>query len=158
MARRRSLKKLQRNMLPDSKFGSELVTKFINTMMWDGKKAVAEQCFYDAIDRVSEKTGENGYEVFMKAMENVKPQIEVKSRRVGGVTYQVPVEVYPVRKQSLAIRWMISAARARNGKGMAQKLSDEIMDAVNNNGGAMKKKDEVRRMAEANRAFSHYAW
>lgn len=104
------------------------------------------------------KTGENGFDVFIRALENVKPQIEVKSRRVGGVTYQVPVEVYPRRKQSLAIRWILSAARSRSGRSMEEKLASELLDALENNGGAMKKKDEVRRMAEANRAFAHYAW
>lgn len=157
MARRRT-KSLLREAAPDAMYASSVVQKFINTMMWDGKKSVAEQNFYSAMDIIREKTGEDGIQVFNKAMEAVKPLIEVKSRRVGGVTYQVPVEVYPARKQSLAIRWIISAARGRNGKSMAQKLAGELMDAVNNNGGAMKKKDEVRRMAEANRAFSHYAW
>lgn len=157
MARRRT-KSFKREMRPDAVHGSALVSKFINTMMWDGKKSVAEKVFYDALAIISEKSGENGFEFFEKALENVKPQIEVKSRRVGGVTYQVPVEVYPVRKQSLAIRWILTAARARSGKPMAQRLAAELMDAANNNGGAIKKRDEVRRMAEANRAFSHYAW
>ncbi len=157
MARRRT-KSLVREIAPDRLYNSTLVTKFINTMMWEGKKTTAEALFYSALDIVKEKTGEDGYQVFLRAIENVKPQIEVKSRRVGGVTYQVPVEVYPARKQSLAIRWIISAARSRNGRNFSQKLAGELMDAINNNGGAMKKKDEVRRMAEANRAFSHYAW
>lgn len=157
MARRRT-KSLVRKLDLDPKHNSEVVTKFINTMMWDGKKSIAEGIFYAALDRLAQKTGENGFEVFSKALENVKPQIEVKSRRVGGVTYQVPVEVYPRRKQSLAIRWILSAARARSGRSMAEKLSSELLDALENNGGAMKKKDEVRRMAEANRAFAHYAW
>ncbi|MCB1146150.1 MAG: 30S ribosomal protein S7 [Leptospiraceae bacterium] len=157
MARRRT-KSLVRQMAPDSRFGSEVVTKFINTMMWDGKKSTATTIFNDAMDLIKEKTGAEGIETFDKALENVKPQIEVKSRRVGGVTYQVPIEVYPMRKQSLAIRWIIGAARSRNGKSMAQKLSSELLDAAENNGGAIKKKEEVKRMAEANRAFSHYAW
>ena len=157
MARRRT-KKFSRKMILDSRYNSDLVTKFINCMMYEGKKSVAEGVFYGAIDYITEKMGEDGYGVFVKALENVQPQVEVKSRRVGGVTYQVPVEVYPVRKRSLAIRWVLGAARSRNGKSMQQKLGSELMDAFNNTGGAMKKKDEVRRMAEANRAFSHYAW
>lgn len=157
MARRRT-KSHYRSMNPDARHDSEVVSKFINTMMWDGKKSIAQSIFYEALDLIKEKTGAEGIETFNKAIENVKPQIEVKSRRVGGVTYQVPVEVYPVRKQSLAIRWIIRSARARNGKSMAQKLSLELLDAAENNGGAIKKKEEVKRMAEANRAFSHYAW
>lgn len=157
MARRRK-KSLKRAMNPDYKYQSEMATKFINTMMWDGKKSVSEKIFYDALAILKEKTGEDEFEVFEKALNNVKPEIEVKSRRVGGVTYQVPVEVYPRRKLSLAIRWILASARSRSGKSMAQKLSSELLDALNNSGGAMKKKDEVRKMAEANRAFSHYAW
>lgn len=157
MARRRT-KSLQRKMTPDHVHSSALVTKFINTMMLDGKKTVAEKTFYRAINIVEEKTGENGYESFEKVIKQVEPNIEVKSRRVGGVTYQVPVEVYPVRRKSLAIRWVITAARARGGRSMSQKLANEFMDILNNTGGAMKKKEDVRKMAEANRAFSHYAW
>jgi small subunit ribosomal protein S7 len=157
MARRRT-RSLKRKMKPDYKYSSETVTKFINTMMWSGKKSTSEDIFYDALAILKEKTGEDEYTVFEKALNNVKPEIEVKSRRVGGVTYQVPVEVYPARKLSLAIRWILTSARGRNGKTMAQKLSAELMDALNNTGGAIKKKDEVRRMAESNRAFSHYAW
>ncbi|MFZ5627815.1 MAG: 30S ribosomal protein S7 [Spirochaetota bacterium] len=157
MARRRT-KSHTRNIRPDGIHGSVLVQKFINSMMLDGKKSTATQLFYQALDRVQEKTGVAGLEQFLKAIENVKPQVEVKSRRVGGVTYQVPVEVYPARKQSLAIRWLVGAARDRSGKTFSDKLANEIMDAINNNGGAIKKKEEVKRMAEANRAFSHYAW
>ncbi|GAB4444125.1 MAG: 30S ribosomal protein S7 [Turneriella sp.] len=157
MARRRT-KSHTRHIRPDSIYGSVLVQKFINSMMLDGKKSTAAQLFYQALDRVQEKTGVAGLEQFLKAIENVKPQVEVKSRRVGGVTYQVPVEVYPARKQSLAIRWLVGAARDRSGKTFSDKLANEIMDAINNNGGAIKKKEEVKRMAEANRAFSHYAW
>lgn len=157
MARRRT-KSFKRNIRPDAVYNSVLVSKFINTMMWDGKKSVSEQVFYSAVNILAEKSKEDGFEAFNKALENVKPQIEVKSRRVGGVTYQVPVEVYPARKQSLAIRWILSSARARSGKPMDQRLAAELLDALNNNGGAIKKKEEVRRMAEANRAFSHYAW
>ena len=157
MARRRT-KSLQRKMIPDYVYNSEMVTKFINSMMYDGNKAVAEKSFYKALEIVAEKTGENGFDGFKKVIENVEPNIEVKSRRVGGVTYQVPVEVYPRRKRSLAVRWIITAARARSGRSMSQKLANELLDAINNTGGAMKKKEEVRKMAEANRAFSHYAW
>lgn len=157
MARRRT-KSYTRNIRPDAVHGSVLVQRFINSMMLHGKKSTASRLFYQALERVQEKTGVSGLEQFMKAVENVKPQVEVKSRRVGGVTYQVPVEVYPARKQSLAIRWIIGAARERSGKTFSEKLANEIMDAINNNGGAIKKKEEVKRMAEANRAFSHYAW
>lgn len=157
MARRRT-KSHKRDIQPDGVHSSILVHKFINAMMLDGKKSTAAHLFYNALDRVQEKTGVGGMEQFEKAMENVKPQVEVKSRRVGGVTYQVPIEVYPARKQSLAIRWLVNAARDRSGKTFSDKLANEIMDAVNNNGGAVKKKEEVKRMAEANRAFSHYAW
>ncbi len=158
MARRRTSKSLSRPVEPDYLYNSHVVTKFINSLMLDGKKSVAEKQFYNALTILSEKTGENGFEVFEKALDNVKPLIEVKSRRVGGVTYQVPIEVYPARKLSLSIRWVINAARSRNGKSMAQKLSSEFLDALNNNGGAIRKKEEVKRMAEANRAFAHYAW
>jgi len=158
MARRRSTKTLQRKMSPDIVYNSKLVSKFINTMMYDGEKAVAEKAFYEAIEIVQQKTGENGFEAFTKALEAIEPQLEVKSRRVGGVTYQVPVEVYPARRVSLAVRWVINAARVRTGRSMSQKLSAEIMDILKNTGGAVKKKEEVRKMAEANRAFSHYAW
>lgn len=157
MARRRT-KSHVRNIPTDPVYDSVLVSKFINTMMLAGKKSVAEKSFYKALDLIQEKTGENGFEMFEKAIDNVKPQIEVKSRRVGGVTYQVPVEVYPRRKQSLAIRWILNSARSRSGRSMAQKLSSELLDALNNTGGAIRKKDEVKRMADANRAFSHYAW
>ena len=157
MARRRT-KSLVREIKPDGVHNSTLVQKFINSMMLDGKKSTAAGLFYDAMERVQQKTGVAGVEQFFKAIENIKPQVEVKSRRVGGVTYQVPVEVYPARKQSLAIRWLVGAARDRSGKTLSDKLANEIMDAVNNNGGAIKKKEEVKRMAEANRAFSHYAW
>lgn len=157
MARRRT-KTLVREIPPDRVYQSPVVSKFINTMMWEGKKTLAERLFYTALDLVSERTGEPGIQVFERAIENAKPQIEVKSRRVGGVTYQVPVEVYPRRKVSLAIRWIIHAARERKGRNFSQKLALEIIDAANNTGGAIKRKEEVRRMAEANRAFSHYAW
>lgn len=157
MARRRN-RSLLRDIAPDSIYNSELATKFINSMMYDGKKSVAEQIFYEAINILTEKTGGSGFEAFEKAVKAAEPTIEVKSRRVGGVTYQVPVEVYPVRKRSLAARWILTAARARTGRSMSQKLANELLDILNNTGGTMKKREEVRKMAEANRAFSHYAW
>ena len=157
MARRRNTK-FFRTIASDYKYNSIVVSKFINCMLFDGKKTTAENIFYKAIDNIKEKTKEEGIDTFYKALDAIKPQIEVKSRRVGGVTYQVPVEVYASRQQSLAIRWIINAARSRTGKTMAQKLAEELIDATNKTGGAYKKKDEVRKMAEANRAFSHYAW
>ena len=157
MARRRT-KSLQRKMSPDYVYGNELVSKFINTMMYDGKKSVSERSFYKALELLEEKTGEPGIDGFKKAIQTVEPQVEVKSRRVGGVTYQVPIEVYSVRKRSLAIRWVIKAARDRNGRTMSQKLANELADILNNTGGALKKKEDVRKMADANRAFAHYAW
>lgn len=157
MARRRN-KSLLRAVQADPVYNSELATRFINSMMEDGKKSIAEKIFYEAINIVQQKTGENGFEAFEKAIKMAEPAIEVKSRRVGGVTYQVPVEVYPVRKRSLATRWILTAARARTGRSMSQKLANELLDVLNNTGGTMKKKEEVRKMAEANRAFSHYAW
>lgn len=143
---------------PDSRFNDEEVARFINYMMVDGKKSTAERIFYGAMDIITEKTGQNGYEVFQEALSNVKPQLEVRSRRVGGVTYQVPVEVRPERMQALAVRWMVRYARERKEKGMASKLAAELMDAQKGQGGAVKKRDDTRRMAEANRAFSHYRW
>ncbi|MDH5720893.1 MAG: 30S ribosomal protein S7 [Spirochaetia bacterium] len=157
MARRRG-KSLIRDVKPDSVHNSVLVSKFINSMMWDGKRSTAEKIFYSALGIVKEKMGEDGFIIFEKAVENVKPAVQVKSRRVGGATYQVPVEVYPARKQALGIKWIIKEARIRSGKSMQQKLAAELMDAYNNTGGAVKKKEEVKRMAEANKAFSHYAW
>lgn len=148
----------KRKIHPDPKFKDKTVSKFVNYLMWDGKKTVAEKIFYDSIDVVSEKTGEDGLTVFKKALDNVKPALEVRSRRVGGSNYQVPVEVRPERRVSLAMRWMISFARARSGKSMMDKLAGEIVDAFNQRGGAMKKKEDVHKMAEANRAFSHFRW
>lgn len=157
MARRRN-RSLLRKIVPDGVNNSELAAKFINSMMYAGKKSVAENIFYGALDILQEKTGENGFESFEKALKTAEPAIEVKSRRVGGVTYQVPIEVYPTRRRSLAIRWIISSARNRTGRSMSQKLANEFLDILNNTGGTLKKKEEVRKMAEANRAFSHYAW
>lgn len=154
MPRRR--RPLKREILPDPKFGSDLITKFVNCMMEDGKKGVSEQIFYKAMDIVTDKTGKSPLEVFEKAMENVKPLVEVKSRRVGGATYQVPVEIRPERRQALAIRWIITYSRSRAEKTMFQKLAGELMDAFNNTGASIKKKDDTHKMAEANKAFAHY--
>ena len=147
-----------REVLPDPRFNDIVVTKFINSLMLDGKKAVAEKIFYAALGQAESKTGEEGIKVFKKAMSNIKPSVEVKSRRIGGATYQVPVEVRPNRKQSLAIRWLVDYARSRNGKTMVDRLADELVDAANNRGGAVKKKEDVYKMAEANKAFAHLKW
>lgn len=148
----------KRPVAPDARYGDETVSRFVNYLMKDGKKSVAEKVFYSALDIVEQKTGESGLQVFYDAMENVKPQLEVRSRRVGGVTYQVPVEVRPDRMRALAIRWIVRYARARKEPSMAQKLAAEFLDAKNNTGASVKKRDETRKMAEANRAFSHYKW
>ena len=147
-----------RQVLPDPKHDDVVVTKFINGLMIGGKKAVAEKIFYGALDKAQEKTGEEGIKIFKKAMSNVKPSVEVKSRRIGGATYQVPVEVRQARRQSLAIRWLRDFSRARNGKSMLDKLCDELVDAANNRGGAIKRKEDVYKMAEANKAFAHLKW
>jgi len=148
----------KREILPDPKYRSVLVAKFINCMMKDGKKSVAESIFYKALNIIKEKTGKNSLEVFEKAVENVKPVLEVKSRRVGGATYQVPIEVRPERRISLAVKWIINSARARGERGMVLKLANELLEAYNNKGAAIKKKEDTHRMAEANRAFAHYRW
>ena len=148
----------RREFLPDPLYNSVLVRRFINCMMWDGKKSVAEKIFYTSMDRIREKTNDDPLKVFKKAVENCKPLLEVKARRVGGANYQVPVEVNNNRRTSLSIRWLLSYARSRGGKGMVEKLTGEILDASSNRGGAMKKKDETHRMAEANKAFAHYRW
>ncbi|AHF03076.1 30S ribosomal protein S7 [Marichromatium purpuratum 984] len=148
----------RRQILPDPKHGSELLTKFINMMMEDGKKSVAERIIYNALDQIAEKKGAEPVELLEQAMENVRPAVEVKSRRVGGATYQVPVEVRPTRRNSLAMRWLIDAARKRSEKSMAQRLAGELMDAAESRGSAVKKKEDTHRMAEANKAFSHYRW
>jgi small subunit ribosomal protein S7 len=150
-----------RTILPDPKFNSEMLAKFMNVVMQDGKKSAAEQILYGAIDRISEKTGRQGgeaLEVLSTALDNVKPAVEVKSRRVGGATYQVPVEVRSSRRQTLAMRWVIEAARARTEKSMAYRIAHELMDAAENRGGAVRKREDTHRMAEANRAFAHYRW
>ncbi len=147
-----------REVMPDPIYGSKVVTKFINGIMLDGKKSVAETVMYSALKIAEEKTGKKGIEVFDEAIENVKPLMEVKSRRVGGATYQVPVEVRPVRQQALAIRWIIDAARKRNERTMAQRLANELIEASEKRGAAFKKKEDTYKMAEANKAFAHYRW
>ena len=148
----------RRQILPDPKHGSELLTKFINMLMEDGKKSVAERIIYTALDQIAAKKGSEPVGLLEQAMENVRPVVEVKSRRVGGATYQVPVEVRPTRRNSLAMRWLIDAARKRSEKSMALRLAGELMDAADSRGSAVKKKDDTHRMAEANKAFSHYRW
>jgi len=148
----------RREVTTDSVYGSDLVQKFINSMMWDGKRSTAQRIFYGAMDQIGQKTNDDPMKTFKKAIENVKPVLEVKTRRVGGANYQVPVEVNPFRRQSLAIRWLLLYARTRSGKTMTDKLAEELLDAANSRGGAMKKKDDVHRMAEANKAFAHYRW
>jgi small subunit ribosomal protein S7 len=156
MPRRREVPK--RETLPDPAFGSTLITKFISCMMIQGKKSVAEGAFYGSLDLVKDRTKEDPIKVFKKALDNVKPILEVKSRRVGGATYQVPIEVPQDRRTSLAIRWIISNAKSRSEKTMREKLAAEFLDASNNRGGAIKKKEDTHRMAEANKAFAHYRW
>ncbi len=149
---------VKREVLPDPVYNSQLVTKFIASVMRRGKKTVAERIFYGALKLIEERTGEDPVKVFKRAMENTRPQVEVKSRRVGGSTYQVPVEVSPDRQQSLAIRWLITFATARHEKTMVQRMAGEFLDAANNRGAAIKKRDDTHRMAEANKAFAHYRW
>jgi small subunit ribosomal protein S7 len=156
MSRRHRAEK--REIIPDPKFGDEVVSKFMNSIMYDGKKSVAETIVYGAFDIVETKLKSDPLQVFKQALENVAPAIEVRSRRVGGATYQVPVEVRTERRQALAIRWILTAARARNEKTMEERLSAELLDASNNRGNAVKKREDTHRMAEANRAFSHYRW
>jgi small subunit ribosomal protein S7 len=148
----------RREVLPDPKYGSRLVAKFINIMMMRGKKSVAERIMYQALETVGARTNQEGLKVFKQALENVKPTVEVKSRRVGGSTYQVPVEVRPERRTSLAMRWIIAAARRRSERSMAEKLAAELLDAANNRGAAVKKREDTHKMAEANKAFAHYRW
>ena len=156
MPRRGSISK--RDVLPDPLYNSKLVTKLVNNVMYDGKKGVAQTIVYDAFSIIADKTGENALEVFQAALDNIKPELEVKARRVGGSTYQVPMDVRPDRKQTLALRWLISYARSRSERTMAERLAGEILDAKNSMGGAFKKKEETHRMAEANRAFAHYRY
>ena len=155
MRKRRAVK---RDVLPDPVYNSKVITKLINQIMLDGKRGKAETIVYDAFDMIHERTSENANDEFKKAMENVTPALEVKARRVGGANYQVPVEVKPDRAQALALRWIVNATRSRGGKTMAEKLANELIDASNNTGAAVKKKDDTHRMAEANKAFAHYRW
>ena len=154
MSRRRAA--VKRDVLPDSRYSDKVVTKVINSIMLDGKKAIAEGIFYSAMDLIKEKTGQEGYDVFKQALENIKPQIEVRSRRIGGATYQVPVEVKADRQQTLAIRWLTLYTRQRKEYGMIEKLAAELIAAANNEGATIKKKEDTHKMAEANRAFAHY--
>lgn len=156
MPRRREVPK--REIIPDPKFGSEQVAKFVNILMLSGKKSTAESIVYKAIDEITNKKGRDGLEVFTDALNNVKPPVEVKSRRVGGATYQVPVEVRSSRQSALAMRWIVDSARKRGEKSMVNKLAGELMDASDSKGSAMKKREDTLRMAEANKAFSHYRW
>jgi len=156
MPRRREVP--QRVIIPDPRFKSKLVSKFIAKVMRDGKKSTAESVFYGALEIIEEKTGQSPVEVFEKAVENVRPQVEVKSRRVGGSTYQVPTEVRASRKTALAIRWLISYSRSRSEKSMSVKLAAEFMDAANNRGASVKKREDTHKMADANKAFAHYRW
>jgi small subunit ribosomal protein S7 len=156
MRRRRAPK---RPVMPDPVYNSEVVTKFINKVMWDGKKTLAERIVYGAIEKLNNKEeGTKGIDIFFKAIENVKPLLEVRSRRVGGATYQVPMEVRPERQQTLAIRWIVDAARNRNERTMIDRLANELWDAANERGAAFKKREDTHRMAEANKAFAHYRW
>ena len=155
MRKRRATK---RDVLPDPIYNSKVVTKLINTIMYDGKKGIAQSILYEAFDIIKERTGEEPLSVFEKAMENIKPTLEVKSRRVGGSNYQVPVEVTPARSQALGLRWLVSYSRARGGKGMAVNLASEIIDAANGTGAAVKKREDTHRMAEANKAYAHFRW
>ena len=156
MSRRHKADK--REIIPDAKFGDIVLTKFMNSIMKEGKKSAAERIVYGALDQMESKAKQNPVELFHTALQNVMPALEVRSRRVGGATYQVPVEVRVDRRQALAIRWIISAARGRNENTMVERLSGELLDAVNNRGSAVKKREDTHRMAEANRAFSHYRW
>jgi len=156
MSRRRQAEK--REILPDAKYGDRVVTKFMNNLMHDGKKSVAESIVYGALGRVESRLRKPPVEVFHEALDNVKPSVEVRSRRVGGATYQVPVEVRPERREALAIRWLIKASRARNEHTMEERLAGELLDAANMRGAAVKKREDTHKMADANKAFSHYRW
>ena len=156
MSRRHAAEK--REVLPDAKFGDRVLTKFMNNLMIDGKKSVAERIVYNAFDRVEDRLKKAPVEVFHEALDNIKPSVEVRSRRVGGATYQVPVEVRPERREALAIRWLITASRNRNENTMEERLAGELADAVNGRGAAVKKREDAHKMADANKAFSHYRW
>lgn len=156
MSRRHAAEK--RQVLPDAKYGDRILTKFMNNLMLDGKKSVAERIVYGALDRVESKLKRAPVEVFHEALENIKPSVEVRSRRVGGATYQIPVEVRPERREALAIRWLIKAARTRNENTMEERLAGELLDASSSRGSAVKKREDTHKMADANKAFSHYRW
>ena len=156
MSRRRRAEK--REILPDPKFGDVILSKFMNVLMYSGMKSVAEGIVYGALDRIQQRSSQDPVRVFHEALTNVRPDIEVRSRRVGGATYQIPIEVRPERSQALAIRWLIRASRARSEFTMTERLANELLDAANNRGAAVKKREDTHRMAEANRAFSHYRW
>jgi len=154
----RKKKTIDRGILPDPKYNSVVVSKFVNRMMWEGKRSLGLRIVHNALDILQAKTEKEPLEVFLKALDNVKPVIEVKSRRVGGATYQVPVEIRETRREALGMRWIINAARSRSGKGMGDRLAAELLDAYNNTGTAFKKKEDTHKMAEANKAFAHYRW
>ena len=154
----RKRRAITRDVLPDSIYNSKLVTKLVNTVMKDGKKGTAEAIVYEAFDIIKDRTGKDAMEIFNQALENVEPALEVKSRRVGGSNYQVPVEVSETRKKTLAFRWIVNYAKTRNGKGMAINLANELIDAANGVGGAVKRREDTHKMAEANKAFAHYRW
>ncbi|MCH5290176.1 MAG: 30S ribosomal protein S7 [Treponema sp.] len=154
----RHKKSVNRPIMPDQKYNSVVVSKFVTRMMLDGKKSICTKIVYEAFDKLKGKTDKDPLEVFLKALDNVKPMVEVKSRRVGGATYQVPIEIRDSRREALAMRWMIAAARNRSGHGMAETLASELLDAYNNTGSAYKKKEDTHKMAEANKAFAHYRW
>ncbi len=156
MPRRREIQ--PRPVLPDPKYGEEMVTQFINVLMRDGKKSIAENIMYDTFDQIGAKTGEDPLKIFKRAIDNIRPAVEVRSRRVGGSTYQVPVEVRPERRTALGLRWLLSAARSRGEYTMVDRLTNEVLDASNNRGSAVRRKEETHRMAEANKAFAHYRW
>ncbi|MDR2741816.1 MAG: 30S ribosomal protein S7 [Treponema sp.] len=154
----RKKKTVDRGILPDPKYNSVVVSKFVNRMMWEGKRSIALRIVHGALDVLKEKSDKEPLEVFLKAVDNIKPVVEVKSRRVGGATYQVPIEIRESRREALGMRWIIKAARARSGRGMGERLAAELLDAYNNTGTAFKKKEETHKAAEANKAFAHYKW
>ena len=154
----RHKKTIDRPITPDVKYNSKVITKFVSRMMLDGKKATCVKIIYEAMDKLKAKTDKDPLEVLLKALDNVKPMVEVKSRRVGGATYQVPIEIRDSRREALAMRWVINAARAKSGRGMDERLAAELLDAYNNTGSAYKKKEDTHKMAEANKAFAHYRW
>ena len=154
----RKNKSINRPVMPDTRYNSTVISKFVGRMMLDGKKSVSMRIVYEALDTLKQKTEKDPLEVFLKALDNVKPLVEVKSRRVGGATYQVPIEIREIRREALAMRWVITAARAKSGHGMGERLASELLDAYNNTGTAYRKKEDTHKMAEANKAFAHYRW